>query len=45
VSIGGQQHFYMETYAAVAVPSAEYGAMEVHLGSQDPFTGQVWNIV
>lgn len=34
--IGGQEHFYLETNAALAIPSPEDGAMEIWASSQNP---------
>ncbi len=41
VSIGGQEHFYMETNAARVVPKGEDDELEVYLGTQGPFMTQV----
>ena len=41
VRMGGQEHFYLETHAAIAVPKGEDGEMEVFCSSQHPHHGQV----
>jgi xanthine dehydrogenase/oxidase len=34
--MGGQEHFYLETQACVAVPKPEDGEMEIYSGTQNP---------
>ena len=41
VIAGGQQHFYMETHAALATPSGEHGEVDVHISTQDQTLCQV----
>ena len=41
VSVGAQEHFYMETQGCVAVPHGEDGEMEVFSSTQAPMTIQV----
>ncbi|XP_046572351.1 LOW QUALITY PROTEIN: xanthine dehydrogenase/oxidase-like [Haliotis rubra] len=36
IEIGSQEHFYLETQAAAAIPSREEGVMEVYTNSQFP---------
>lgn len=36
MSIGGQEHFYLETQVSIAVPKMEDGCMEVFTSSQHP---------
>jgi xanthine dehydrogenase/oxidase len=36
VRIGGQEHFYLETQACVAVPKPEDGEMEIYASTQNP---------
>nr|CAB3267784.1 xanthine dehydrogenase/oxidase-like [Phallusia mammillata] len=36
VRIGGQEHFYLETQACIAVPKGEDGEIEMFCSSQDP---------
>ncbi|KAM3917313.1 aldehyde oxidase-like [Leptodactylus fuscus] len=36
VSLGGQEHFYMETQSIRAVPKGEDGEMDMYLATQDP---------
>ncbi|KAI5709871.1 hypothetical protein M8J75_003796 [Diaphorina citri] len=36
VSVGGQEHFYLETNVSVAVPKLEDGCMEIFVSSQHP---------
>ncbi|XP_056392524.1 aldehyde oxidase-like isoform X2 [Hyla sarda] len=36
VSLGGQEHFYMETQSIRVVPKGEDGEMDVYLSTQDP---------
>ena len=39
--LGGQEHFYLETQACLAVPGGEAGEMEVYCSVQAPNTAQV----
>ncbi|XP_066271857.1 xanthine dehydrogenase/oxidase-like [Branchiostoma lanceolatum] len=39
--IGGQEHFYLETCAAIAVPHGEDGEMEIFCSTQNPTTTQI----
>ena len=41
VRIGGQEHFYLETHAALVVPRNEDGEVEVFASSQSPNNEQV----
>ena len=44
--IGGQEHFYLETNATLAVPKGEDGEMELFVSTQNPTETQVrvqWN--
>ena len=41
VRIGGQEHFYMETQVAIAIPKGEHGEMEVYSSTQDVCDAQV----
>ena len=34
--MGGQEHFYLETQACLAVPKGEDGEMEIFASSQNP---------
>ena len=34
--MGGQEHFYLETQACLAVPKLEDGEMEIYASAQDP---------
>ena len=34
--IGGQEHFYLETQACLAVPKGEDGEMEIFASTQNP---------
>ncbi|XP_078504361.1 xanthine dehydrogenase/oxidase-like [Lissotriton helveticus] len=36
IHMGGQEHFYMETQCAIAVPKGEDGEMELYVSTQDP---------
>jgi xanthine dehydrogenase/oxidase len=36
VRIGGQEHFYLETQACVAIPKPEDGEMEIYASTQNP---------
>nr|XP_022334415.1 xanthine dehydrogenase/oxidase-like isoform X1 [Crassostrea virginica] len=36
VSMGGQEHFYLETHASLAVPRGEDGEMELFVSTQNP---------
>ncbi|XP_050804387.1 xanthine dehydrogenase/oxidase isoform X3 [Gopherus flavomarginatus] len=38
--IGGQEHFYLETNCAIAVPKGEDGEMELFVSTQNPTTTQ-----
>ncbi|KAI0397162.1 xanthine dehydrogenase [Xylariaceae sp. FL0594] len=40
--IGGQEHFYLETNACVAIPKPEDGEMEIWTSSQNPTESQVY---
>ena len=40
--LGGQEHFYLETMAALAVPKLESGEMECFSSTQDPSGTQRW---
>lgn len=40
--IGGQEHFYLETNACVAVPKPEDGEMEVYSSTQNPSETQAY---
>ncbi|KAK3320651.1 molybdopterin binding aldehyde oxidase/xanthine dehydrogenase [Cercophora scortea] len=40
--MGGQEHFYLETNAAIAIPSPEDGAMEIFSSTQNPNEAQVY---
>ncbi|RDW62873.1 putative xanthine dehydrogenase [Coleophoma crateriformis] len=47
--MGGQEHFYLETNACVAVPKPEDGEMEIFAGTQNPtetqtYVAQVCNV-
>ncbi|XP_074641263.1 xanthine dehydrogenase/oxidase-like isoform X2 [Tubulanus polymorphus] len=39
--VGGQEHFYLETHASIAVPTGEDGEMELFSSSQSPTTLQI----
>lgn len=39
--IGGQEHFYLETHCALAVPKGEDGEMELFVSTQNPMKTQV----
>jgi len=41
VRIGGQEHFYLETHACIAVPKGEHGEMELISSTQCPSDMQV----
>ena len=41
VHIGGQEHFYLETHATLAVPKNEDGEMELFVSTQNPTETQV----
>ena len=41
VHIGGQEHFYLETNATLAVPKNEDGEMELFVSTQNPTETQV----
>lgn len=43
VSMGGQEHFYLETHASLAVPRGEDGEMELFVSTQNPTETQVCN--
>ncbi|KAK2141206.1 hypothetical protein LSH36_1140g00006 [Paralvinella palmiformis] len=36
VRIGGQEHFYLETQACIAIPKGEHGEMDIISGTQSP---------
>ncbi|KAI1075775.1 xanthine dehydrogenase [Whalleya microplaca] len=40
--LGGQEHFYLETLAALAIPHVEDGSMEVYASSQNLMENQVF---
>lgn len=40
--IGGQEHFYLETQACVAIPKPEDGEMEIWSGTQNPTETQTY---
>ncbi|KAI0012440.1 xanthine dehydrogenase [Xylariaceae sp. FL0662B] len=40
--LGGQEHFYLETIAALAIPHAEDGSMEVYASTQNLMENQVF---
>ncbi|KAM5349677.1 hypothetical protein ACJ41O_006182 [Fusarium nematophilum] len=40
--MGGQEHFYLETNAALAIPHVEDGSMEVYVSSQNLMENQVF---
>ncbi|CAP70560.1 uncharacterized protein PODANS_3_6240 [Podospora anserina S mat+] len=40
--MGGQEHFYLETNAAIAVPKPEDGEMEIWSSTQNPNEAQVY---
>ncbi|OTB01068.1 hypothetical protein M426DRAFT_323722 [Hypoxylon sp. CI-4A] len=40
--LGGQEHFYLETNAALAIPHSEDGSMEVYSSSQNLMENQVF---
>ncbi|KAF5004587.1 hypothetical protein FDECE_8917 [Fusarium decemcellulare] len=40
--LGGQEHFYLETNAALAIPHSEDGSMEVYTSSQNLMENQVF---
>ena len=42
VRIGGQEHFYLETQATIAVPKGEDGEIEVFSSCQSPTAAQVF---
>ena len=39
--VGGQEHFYLETQACLAVPTGEDGEMEIFSSTQNPTATQV----
>lgn len=41
ISMGGQEHFYLETHASLAVPRGEDGEMELFVSTQNPTETQV----
>ena len=41
VRVGGQEHFYLETMATLAIPRGEDGEMEIYCSSQHLAEGQV----
>lgn len=40
--MGGQEHFYLETQACLAVPKPEFGEMEVFSSTQNPAETQAY---
>jgi xanthine dehydrogenase/oxidase len=42
--IGGQEHFYLETQACIAVPKGEDGEIELFAATQDPTATQVCHL-
>ncbi|KAH8599158.1 Molybdopterin-binding domain of aldehyde dehydrogenase-domain-containing protein [Bisporella sp. PMI_857] len=40
--IGGQEHFYLETNACIAVPKPEDGEMEIYASTQNPTESQAY---
>ncbi|BGP22254.1 xanthine dehydrogenase/oxidase [Rhodotorula toruloides] len=40
--MGGQEHFYLETMASLAIPKLESGEMEIIASTQDPTGTQRW---
>lgn len=40
--IGGQEHFYLETNAALAIPHVEDGSMEVYCSTQNLMENQIY---
>ncbi|KAI2619139.1 xanthine dehydrogenase [Hypoxylon sp. NC1633] len=40
--LGGQEHFYLETNAALAIPHGEDGSMEVYASSQNLMENQIF---
>ncbi|KAH9889601.1 xanthine dehydrogenase [Xylariomycetidae sp. FL2044] len=40
--LGGQEHFYLETNAALAIPHSEDGSMEIYCSSQNLMENQVF---
>lgn len=42
VKVGGQEHFYLETNAALAIPHVEDGSMEVYCSTQNLMENQVY---
>ncbi|KAF2199175.1 xanthine dehydrogenase/oxidase [Delitschia confertaspora ATCC 74209] len=40
--MGGQEHFYLETQACVAVPKPEFGQMEIFSSTQNPAETQTY---
>ncbi|KAI0161277.1 xanthine dehydrogenase [Xylariaceae sp. FL1272] len=40
--MGGQEHFYLETNACLAIPKPEDGEMEIWISSQNPTESQVY---
>lgn len=41
VNMGGQEHFYLETHAVLAVPKGEDDEMELFVSTQNPTETQV----
>ena len=39
--MGGQEHFYLETHAVLAVPKGEDSEMEMFVSTQNPSETQV----
>ncbi|KAI1340311.1 xanthine dehydrogenase [Xylariaceae sp. FL0016] len=42
IKLGGQEHFYLETNAALAIPHTEDGSMEVYTSSQNLMENQIF---
>ena len=42
VRMGGQEHFYLETNACIAIPHPEDGAFEIHSSTQNPAETQAY---
>lgn len=40
--MGGQEHFYLETQACLAVPKPEFGEMEIYSSTQNPAETQAY---
>lgn len=41
--MGGQDHFYLETHASLAIPTNEDGEMHMYVSTQNPSETQVRN--